>query len=176
MSIQAVAWVLEHSESRGMARLVLISLANHHNGGTGQCNPGQRLIADEAKVSKTAARRALERLVELGELEILDPGDNRRAARYRLPFVKSGPQGTAERGPKRTAEVTPDETAAVPPEGTRTARNRKEPEVKAAAVEAVRPNPYNLPAPRQAQSATAAMADARKLVGKGRAARGESDA
>ena len=52
VSIQSVAWVLSHSESRGFARLVLISLANSilTTAGHGQCNPGQRTIAEEAGI------------------------------------------------------------------------------------------------------------------------------
>lgn len=37
MSIQAVAWVLEHSETRGAARLALISIANYADKNTGEC-------------------------------------------------------------------------------------------------------------------------------------------
>ncbi len=87
MSIQAVAWVLDHSASRGVARLVLISLANHHNGGSGQCNPGQRRIAAEAGIGVGTVPLAIGRLVDLGELEILDAGGSHRSARYRLPFA-----------------------------------------------------------------------------------------
>lgn len=86
MSIQAVAWVLEDSKARGHARLVLISLANHHNKGTAQCNPGHRTIAREAGISTGSVSAQIKKLVELGEIEVLDPGTSHRPAFYRLSF------------------------------------------------------------------------------------------
>ena len=98
MSIQSVAWVLSHSESRGFARLVLISLANHHNGGTGQCNPGQRTIAEEAGISPGSVGPNIAKLVALGEVEIVDPGTSHRSAEYVLTFAQ---QLSVERGSTR---------------------------------------------------------------------------
>lgn len=94
MSIQAVAWVLDHSQSRGIARLVLISLANHHNGGTGQCNPGYRRIAREAGIARGTISNAIARLVELGEIEVEEPGTSHKSARYRLLFVHQMDEAT----------------------------------------------------------------------------------
>lgn len=118
MSIQAVAWVLDHSKSRGVARLVLISLANHNNGGTGQCNPGQRRIAQEAGIGVGTVPLAIGRLVELGELEIIDPGGSHRSARYRLPFAHD----VSEDGPK--VRSSPEQVRAA--QGERSARPRGE--------------------------------------------------
>ena len=89
MSIQAVAWALDHSQSRGVDRLVLIALANHANGETGQCWPSQRTIAREAGVATGTVSEALKRLTEIGEVEIVAPGDQRRSTRYRLPLTLS---------------------------------------------------------------------------------------
>lgn len=88
MSIQAVAWVLESSQSRGLARLVLISLANHHNAGTGQCNPGQRLISQEAGISPGSVPAQIRKLVGLGELVVEQPGTSHRSAQYRITFAQ----------------------------------------------------------------------------------------
>lgn len=86
MSIQAVAWVLDQSRSRGFTRLVMISLANHANKETGECWHSVRTIAAEAGVSKSTVADHVRRLVELGEVELLDEGGPRRSARYRLTF------------------------------------------------------------------------------------------
>lgn len=83
MSIQAVAWVLEDSESESLDRLVLISLANHANE-KWEAWPSVRTISREARISTNTVMAAVRRLVELGELEVLDPGTNRTSARYRI--------------------------------------------------------------------------------------------
>jgi hypothetical protein len=99
VSIQAVAWVLDHSEARGLSRLVLISLANHASREEAECWPAQRTIAREAGISPGAVPVQIRELVKLGELEILDPGGPRSSARYRLPKVpgqRSGDERSAQ--------------------------------------------------------------------------------
>lgn len=93
MSIQAVAWVLEHSESRGLARLVLISLANHVND-QGECWPSIRTVAREAGVGKSTAARCIGELAGLGELVVVESGDARRSARYRFTHLQVSHSGT----------------------------------------------------------------------------------
>lgn len=88
MSIQAVAWVLDHSRSRGYARLILISLANHHNAGSGRCNPGQRLLAAEAGISSGSVPAQIRALVALGELAVEEAGGSHRSTSYRLTFAQ----------------------------------------------------------------------------------------
>lgn len=85
MSIQAVGWVLECSEAKGITRLVLIGLANHAND-RGICFPSMRTLAREAHVSLGAVSASIDRLTTLGEVEIIQPGDNRRSTRYRLTY------------------------------------------------------------------------------------------
>jgi len=70
MSIQAVAWVLEASQSRSFDRLVLISIANYaHKDGGGSC-PSVKTIADEAGVSERQVRYSVSNLVKMGELSV----------------------------------------------------------------------------------------------------------
>lgn len=110
MSIQAVAWVLDHSESRGFARLVLIALANHAND-SHECWPAQRTLAREAGMSPGSVPEQIRKLVDLGELEIVEAGGARRSARYRLTFAqemsetvesRSGAERSAQSGLSRT--------------------------------------------------------------------------
>ena len=63
MSIQAVSWVLDHSVTVKLERLVLISLANHANE-AGECWPSIKRIASEAGTSPLQARRTLIALEE----------------------------------------------------------------------------------------------------------------
>lgn len=94
MSIQAVAWVLDHSQARGFARLVLISLANHADKETGECFPSMRSISREAGISLGSIPAKIRDLVEIGEVVIVDPGDARRSARYQLTFATQPALGT----------------------------------------------------------------------------------
>lgn len=118
MSIQAVAWVLEHSQSRGYARLVLIALANHCDD-RGVCWPSFRTVARQAGVSLGAAHKQVGALVALGEVEVLDAGHSRRSATYHLPFAdlrSDAERSTDERSPRERsarAEVNAAFTPAV---------------------------------------------------------------
>lgn len=72
MSIQAITWVIEQSESRLGPRHVLISIANHARpDGTGAW-PSIATIAHEAKLSEREVQRSLRTLALLGELEVYD--------------------------------------------------------------------------------------------------------
>lgn len=68
MSIQAVAWVLESSDTTGAARLILISIANHADD-VGESWPSQDTIAREARVTPDAVKRTIRAMVKDGILE-----------------------------------------------------------------------------------------------------------
>lgn len=70
MSIQAVAWVLEHSEATLANRLVLIAIANHCDARGWNAYPAVTLIAREALVDERTVYRAIDSLEEMGELRI----------------------------------------------------------------------------------------------------------
>jgi hypothetical protein len=139
MSIQAVAWVLTHSRSRGIDRLVLISIANHADAEL-VAWPSMRTIADEAGVAAGTVSHATRRLVEIGELEIIDRGDSRRSTTYRLVQEMNARQRSPD---ERTAR----------PRGERSARprarqNHHEPSLTLSegcdAPETIEPNPQTL--------------------------------
>ena len=68
MSVQAISWVLDHSESRLGARCVLLSIANHAGPfGTGSW-PSVKTIAREAKLSEREVQYAKAELKRIGEL------------------------------------------------------------------------------------------------------------
>jgi DNA-binding transcriptional MocR family regulator len=94
MSIQAIAWVLDHSQAMGTDRLVLIALANHYNASTGECYPGQRQVAHEANVDQSTVARSVRRLIALGEVEAT-PGRGRATTKYHLPWLASGTRSDA---------------------------------------------------------------------------------
>lgn len=68
MSIQAITWVLEHSESTGTTRNVMIAIANHISpDGVGWAY--RKRIIKDARCSMDSYRRAVTWLEEHGELE-----------------------------------------------------------------------------------------------------------
>lgn len=117
MSIQAVGWVLDHSQAEGLDRLVLISLANHANQ-DGFCWPAQRTIAREAGVSHGTVGNCVASLVTIGEIEVVNNGDSRRSATYRILYPSAHVVGAAP---------NPGVGAAPNPGLGRTVMNRHEP-------------------------------------------------
>ena len=67
MSVQAIAWVLDHSQSRGAARCVLISIANHVGpDGVGWVHV--RRVCAEANCSHDTYSRSVREAEDRGEL------------------------------------------------------------------------------------------------------------
>jgi biotin operon repressor len=83
VSIQAVSWVLDHSEAEGNARLVLIAIANHYDFN----DPAVPVLVREARCSRSTVLRAIQALEEAGELVVeRDPTRGRsRKNHYTLP-------------------------------------------------------------------------------------------
>lgn len=63
--------------------LVLLAIADHADN-RNEAWPSQATLAQEAGMSPLGVRKAIGALVDLGFLEILDPGGPRRSARYRV--------------------------------------------------------------------------------------------
>ena len=87
MSIQALAWVLEHSRATLGDRLVLLAIANHAKADGKDAWPSIRMIAVEALVSERTAQRSVQNLVELGELVIEEESGPRRPRTYSIVGV-----------------------------------------------------------------------------------------
>ena len=68
MSNQATFWVWEFSESTGLNRLVLLTLAHRHNLEKKGCWPSYKTIARDCRVSEATARRSVQALVDLHEV------------------------------------------------------------------------------------------------------------
>lgn len=78
MSIQAVAWVLEHSESKLGDRCVIISIANHTDKYGRFARPSVRTIAEESNMHERNVQRCLQSLEEMGEIEVVGEWQNDR--------------------------------------------------------------------------------------------------
>jgi DNA-binding transcriptional MocR family regulator len=70
MSIQAVSWVLKHSEAQLGARLVLISIANHADADGSNAFPSVGSIAAETRMSERQVQRAICTLERQGHLTV----------------------------------------------------------------------------------------------------------
>lgn len=75
MSNAAQALVWAHSKATGTARLVMLAIADHD--GEGGSWPSYARLAAFANVDPRNARRAVDRLVELGELNVIKGGGGR---------------------------------------------------------------------------------------------------
>lgn len=69
MSVQALSWVLENSEARLGARLVLIAIANEADRLGEKCFASVTTLAAAAKMSERQTRTTLRALEKLGEIE-----------------------------------------------------------------------------------------------------------
>lgn len=121
MSIQAVAWVLEHSEATLADRLVLIAIANHADGRGWNAWPAVDRIAVEARVDRRTVFRAIETLEAAGELTV-----KRRPGRPNIYGITAlmgwqdvTPQGVADchpgvtSTPKRGGRMSPEPSVTV---------------------------------------------------------------
>jgi hypothetical protein len=68
MSVQAMAWVFEHSASTVGARLVLLAVANHADKFGQNAWGSVQTYAAEARLSERQARYALRKLEQMGEI------------------------------------------------------------------------------------------------------------
>jgi hypothetical protein len=105
MSVQAIAWVLEHSKSTNTARCVLISIANHMGGdGSGWVYVDR--ICSEANCSLNSYHRAVRWAEQAGELERVSHsgGSERVHSRhrpnlFRFPALSLRPTQIGDEGP-----------------------------------------------------------------------------
>jgi hypothetical protein len=112
MSVQAIAWVLEHSESRLGARHVLISIANHAKAdGTGAW-PSITTIAHESRLSEREVQLSIRKLVAAGELCVEQGAGPHGTNLYSLPLVAArGEKFAPLRGEKPSTQGVKNPTS-----------------------------------------------------------------
>lgn len=144
MSVRASSWAWEHSASTGSAFLVLLALADHAGVDHGDAWPSVRRLAERCRVDERTVQRALDRLIELGEVVLVDPatgeevtdreatGGRGQTNRYRLTF--------------RTGDATASgETVGGGPPGNLPPPNRKTPASAPETPASTRRNPGTTP-------------------------------
>lgn len=102
--------VFRHSKSKLCARLVLLALADiaADDGQVTAYARSHSFLAKKCNCDQGSVSRAIEKLVELGELEVLEVGDGRSSSCYRLHVIPvEAPQiergQNADPGPARRA-------------------------------------------------------------------------
>lgn len=70
MSFQAMTWAVGQKAGSAGEKLVLLMLANHCNGHTGQCNPSHRLLAEECEMGLSTLKGHIAKLEARGLLSI----------------------------------------------------------------------------------------------------------
>jgi hypothetical protein len=130
MSIQAVSWVLDHSQASGGERLVLIAIANHYDFN----DPALPVLASEARLSRSAVIRAIKRLEDDGEL-IVKRDEKRGRSRknhYTIPGYETSRNATIPEQPPLVmvasdGEMVASEAGNGRVDATRTVVNRLQP-------------------------------------------------
>lgn len=91
MAFEAMAWAVKQETANSGQKLVLLLLANHTNGHTGQCNPSQKLLAAECSMGLSTLRRHLIELQEAGFISMVHQyADNmKRPSQYIVHFKTS---------------------------------------------------------------------------------------
>lgn len=89
MSIQAMAYVLEHSEAQLGDRLVLLAIANHADANGCNAYPPIDMIASEARMSERQVYRAIRSLADAGEITITSGGGRGKANGYEIVALKA---------------------------------------------------------------------------------------
>lgn len=102
MSFQATTWVIEHSQHKGSALLLLLMIANHaHSDGT-NAFPSVEVLAKECRMSKRQIARILLELEKSGELGV-DHSAGRKPHLYHLPLMN----------PDKMSSLNPDKMSSL---------------------------------------------------------------
>jgi hypothetical protein len=100
MGIKFMAMAIDAKTANSGQKLVLLMLANHCNDHTRQCNPSQKLLAEECSMGLSTLKGHLNALEEAGYLETVNVfKDNiQRPNQYLLKFSSSQNRATPPSG------------------------------------------------------------------------------
>ena len=92
MSFEAMSWAVRQKTANPGQKLVLLLLANHANGYSGQCNPSHKLLADECCMGISTLKRHIDDLVEKKLLSVEHVfKDNRQRPNQYILNIDSSP-------------------------------------------------------------------------------------
>lgn len=120
MSLDAQDWVWEHSASKNTARLALLAIADKASGPDVSAYAGTTFLVRRTRASRTAVIKAIDTLLESGELEIVEGVKGPHGeTRYRIPGAKGhtrkgGTESVPVRNLNRSGKKTPGGTESAP--------------------------------------------------------------
>jgi hypothetical protein len=184
VSVQAITYVLDHSEAAGSERLVLIALANHACTDKAECWPSVRLLARESRCSERTVQYALRQLEHAGRIKRRREKGQNGTTRWALVF-DAATEKARPALPKKGADAAPSvEEAPESPEGADAAPGADPAGVQpgspgganddAQGVQPVAPEPSRGTVREPSAAANAAAASADAPVGSTAAAAGSS--
>lgn len=91
MSIEAVAWALRQPVTDAVAKLIIISLADHHNASTGLCCPGRARLMEAGCCDQSTVKRKLAWLVKNGWIKVVprhDANGRQTSNQYELKMAE----------------------------------------------------------------------------------------
>jgi hypothetical protein len=127
MSLDAMEWVWEHSRARGVARLVLLAIADRAAGRDCTAYAGTTMLVRRAGAARSSVIAAVDKLTDAGELEIVPRARGPRGETcYRLPHAAayvaglpdSAASGSPVTGGPKTGPVQNPDRRSPDPRGT----------------------------------------------------------
>jgi hypothetical protein len=88
MSLQAMSWVIESSQHKASAFVVLLMIANHANREGENAFPGLGTLADEARIDVRTVKRLIPTLQQSGELVVHTKRGDNHVLGFSLPHVR----------------------------------------------------------------------------------------
>lgn len=132
LSLDAQDWVWEHSQSKGVARIVLLAIADKANGRDVSAYAGTAFLVRRANASESAVKAAVKTLRAAGELRVV-PGRKGPLGetRYKLPKAvghvrpksdASRNEGGSDSNPGGQNPLPPTGIGSIPPGGSESDR------------------------------------------------------
>jgi len=114
MSIPAFAWAMEQGRRLKLSvaeRMLLLTLADHANGKTGLCCPGQETLADDTGLTSRHIRDLTQGLEERGLISVQKIG---RTCHYKLVRANGAdPEPAEHRKPVPVSAATPEPSSSI---------------------------------------------------------------
>lgn len=118
MTLDAMHWVWDHSQSKGNARIALLYVADQVRTTACEVRVGQRELMRALNTpSKDTADKAIKAAIALGELKILQAGTGRRPALYSLPHAVGYTRPATRSAPESGAQTETGANPSAPESG-----------------------------------------------------------
>lgn len=127
MTLDAMHWVWNHSQSKGNARIALLYVADQVRDSACEVRLSYPAFLDALNTpSRGTVKAAIEAAEKAGELEIVEPGSGRRAPLYRLPKAVGYLRPMRASGPDSGPQSQDDSFRSGPSFGTQDVRSGPE--------------------------------------------------